>query len=146
MINSCKLKLGNFLYAIGSYNCAKFEGNLRWWVSGLYHAYVEFPRREKDKVTAYKVARVWNIFTIKNNLKTFAENFHPFCFKKNISNHWPILPILTNTNAILQMEKGLSIRNTLCIHNIVPLQRSSGLIYRFRIWIKFPACVFSGGK
>ena len=43
MINSCKLKLGNFLYPIGSYDCAKFEGNLRWWVLGLYHAYMEFP-------------------------------------------------------------------------------------------------------
>ena len=42
-ISSCKLKLGNFLYPIGSYNCAKFEGNCRYWVSGLYHVYMEFP-------------------------------------------------------------------------------------------------------
>ena len=42
-INNCNLKLGNFVCPIRPCNCAKFEGNLRWWMLGLYHAYMKFP-------------------------------------------------------------------------------------------------------
>ena len=53
-INSCKLKLGNFVCPIASCNCTKFEGNQRWWVSEfayMYHFYMELPlRKSSDKI------------------------------------------------------------------------------------------------
>ena len=45
------MNLENFVCPIGSYNCAKFEGNLRWWVSDLsymYHFYMELPFTENN--------------------------------------------------------------------------------------------------
>ena len=38
-INNCNLKLGNFVCPIRPCNCAKFEGNLRWWVLDLSYMY-----------------------------------------------------------------------------------------------------------